>query len=372
MEVIINKPVLTIILPVGDFRPTIQSTIDSVLGFKTNQIQLLISDNTGGLLKLEDPILKNPATKIVVQSVKLSMADHWRNLMLEADGDWICFMGGDDGVVTKYLSHLINEIKKSDAAVISTHRIEANWNDALTAESWTLPSTPCSLESSFIKWPIGLASLFPHFFFDLPMPYNKAVFKKSLLEDFLASEIPLFDLTPDYFLAFLVAKKSKNGAFLDLPVFVHGGSKYSNGLQQLNQANTQDATDFLSRLSPEKYYVMDLPQHCIGNWLANSYLCALVACDTAEKSTKINRIKIKNVSRFYRLWVNLTCTSCNFHINGKTNRRLKIKKFMIDKIASVARNKLLPNLQGYRIPSHSGRHGTSELSFSLIDLQDIL
>jgi hypothetical protein len=204
------------------------------------------------------------------------------------------------------------------------------------------------------------------------MPYNKAVFKKTLLKDFLISKSQLFDLTPDYFLAFLVAIKSKRGIFLDLPVFVHGGSKYSNGLQQLNKVETEDSFDFLSRLSPEKYHVKDLPQHCIGNWLANSYLSASVSQDLDGRWTRINQVKVKNISRFYRIWVNQTCISCNYHVYGKSDRNLKIRKYIVNKIASFIRNRIWPNFQGHEIPSHEGRSGTSELTFRLKDLGDIV
>jgi len=36
----------------------------------------------------------------------------------------------------------------------------------------------------------------------LPMPYNKAVFRTEVLSGFSRSQFKLYDLTPDYFLAF--------------------------------------------------------------------------------------------------------------------------------------------------------------------------
>jgi hypothetical protein len=334
--------------------------------------ELIISDNTQGELLLLNAHLQDPRVRQIVQSERLSMGDHWRELLKIANGEWICFMGGDDGLVSKNLPKLLSLLRLTDSKVVTTHRIEIDWNQSFSASAWTFPISNCAETVTKVVWPTWLSSLFPQFFFDLPMPYNRAVFRGEVLKSFLEKKFKLYDLTPDYFLAFLLGNLTKKGVFFDLPVFVHGGSEHSNGYQSTSGNKTVYSEDFLSRIESNLQVAKDLPTNCQSSWLANSYLL----CRFPEKSEYSNRsncsFKRMTLSKFYKIWIYLTCTSCDVHRRGNSNLMIKTKIVFLNKAASGIRNYLLPIRQNGQIPFHAGIRRTGKSEIRLDNLENYL
>jgi glycosyltransferase involved in cell wall biosynthesis len=343
------KPILTIILPVGDLRPTLFSSIATVLDSTSSEFELLISDNSLNGIAFDPHHGNDPRVKIVRQQARLSMSDHWLQVMEIANADWICFMGSDDGIISANLQSLIDEIRESDSDVINTHRVEAFTTEESIVTWAVVPASPCSRKANQIRWNILLASLFPQFFFELPMPYNKAVFRKNIIDEFVKSGSGLYSLTPDYFLAFLVALKSRFGIQYDLPVFIHGSSEFSNGWQIQNAKKTENLDDFISRLPENDGYILNQSHDCVLGWLANSYLTSNFPKSGIKNRSQ--RFKLILLIYFFKLWIKFTCVYCQSHTDQKTPRTLKLKIFIIDKFCSFIRNYILPRTK-YRQPSH--------------------
>jgi hypothetical protein len=334
--------------------------------------ELLISDNTQGELVLLDAHSQDPRVRQIVQRERLSMGDHWRELLTIAKGEWICFMGGDDGLVSKNLPKLLSLLRLTESDVVTTHRIEIDWDQSFVASAWTFPTSSCNETVTKVIWPTWLSSLFPHFFFDLPMPYNKAVFRGEVLRSFLEKKFKLYDLTPDYFLAFLLGKTTKEGVFFDLPVFVHGGSEHSNGYQYTSGNNTVYSEDFLSRIESNLQRAKNLPKDCQSSWLANSYLLCRFPDDTEQSNPATYQIKRNALSKFYKVWIYLTCTSCDTHKQRNSSQTIKIKILFLNKIASGIRNYLLPIQKNGRIPYHTGIRQTGKSEIRLDNLESYI
>jgi hypothetical protein len=325
--------------------------------------ELLISDNTQGKLVLSNTHLQDPRVRQIIQSKRLSMGDHWRELLEISSGEWTCFMGADDGIVSENLTKLLRVLSVTERNVVSTHRIEIDFDQNFCASVWTFPATQCSESVTEYYWPTWLSSLFPHFFFDLPMPYNKAVFRTEVLSGFLKNKFKFYDLTPDYFLAFLLAKTTKLGVYLDLPIFVHGGSEHSNGYQYTTGNITDYSNDFLSRIDSMLQFARKLPKDCQSGWLANSYLLSIFTSKNLEAQSWISTAQRRVISKFYEVWVASTCISCTTHANRNSRLRIQIKLSLINKVASFIRNYVLPLRAHHSIPFHQGirKSGASEI-----------
>jgi glycosyltransferase involved in cell wall biosynthesis len=366
------RPLLTIILPIGDPRPTLTKTIDSVLSSDEQEFQLLISDNTQGKLLLEERHVQDRRVHRVVQPNRISMADHWRELLKISSGEWICFMGADDGVVTRNLPKLITFLRTSKYKVVSTHRVEIDWDQNFLAKAWTFPASKCSEDSSILYWPTRLASLFPHFFFDLPMPYNKAIFRREEVADFLESHDKLYELTPDYFLAFFLAGKTRVGEFLDLPVFVHGGSEHSNGYQYTSGNDSEYSKDFINRINFNLQIARNLPNQCQSAWLANSFLLYHFQSKRSSNFPYWDSLNKALLSKFYEVWVARTCTSCQPHASKNSKAMIRVKQFTLDKFASLIRNYILPMRPNHQIPVHPGIRESGHSEITLKNLGSFL
>lgn len=366
------NPILTIILPIGDARPTLSNTISSVLASESFDFELLISDNTQGALKLDSHISQDPRVRIIEQSERLNMAEHWLNLMKSASGTWLSFMGADDGIIPINLIKLLTHLNNTDATVVSTHRVEVFINSTLNIEWAIVPETNCVQSAHYVKWNVVLGSLFPQFFFNLPMPYNKAVFKKEILSEFLDQGYGLYGLTPDYFLAFLVALKSNSSVFLDLPIFIHGSSEHSNGWQYQNAKATPALSDFLERIPLNEDYLKGLPKDCISAWIGNSYLSAKFGVKKSKDAKQIFRIRKNVIVLFYQIWIRNHCIFCTFHKEKKSIRSVKNRIFLSDKVASFIRNYLLALKPGHRIFHHESKRIEGNTSMTLLNISDYL
>lgn len=281
-------------------------------------------------------------------------------------------MGADDGIISENLAKLLRVLSITDSNVVSTHRIEIDFDQNFCAAVWTFPATKCSETATTFNWPTTLASLFPHFFFDLPMPYNKAVFRTEVLSGFLRNQFKLYDLTPDYFLAFLLAKTTKRGVYLDLPVFVHGGSEHSNGYQYTTGNITDYSKDFLSRIDTTLQFARNLPRDCQSGWLANSYLLTIFTSEISESRSWILSAPRRAIAKFYEVWVASTCISCATHAKRNSIVGTQVKIALLNKVASIIRNYVLPLRGHHSIPFHQGIRKSGASGIKLANLGEHL
>lgn len=363
---------LAIVLPIGDLRHTLVNSIKSVLNSGSNNFELIISNNTQEELKLPLEIMSDHRVKMINHPVRLGMAEHWLDLLRLTESEWVCFMGADDGVITRNLEPLIQELSNSNSHVISTHRVEAFFNNTSCAEWVIIPETKCTLEKNSVKWNSFLGSLSPNFFFDLPMPYNKAVFRRDILNSYLSKGHELYGLTPDYFLSFLVSINSKTGTFFDLPVFIHGSSESSNGWQYQNHKQSLELSEFLQRINPQEDYLRQMPTGCVTSWLANSYLAALFSGEAKNEGLWFRRAVKTFLGRIYKLWVVFTCVHCSEHTNRNSENTIEFRRFINDKIASGIRNYFCPLVLGRRFPVHSSTMKILEPKLTIDNLHQII
>jgi hypothetical protein len=204
------------------------------------------------------------------------------------------------------------------------------------------------------------------------MPYNKAVFRREEMEEFLNKQHKLFDLTPDYFLAFFLGYKTKKGLFLDIPIFVHGGSENSNGYQSKIGNDTESSRDFLNRIDVDLQVAKNLPTECQGAWLANSFLLNHFQGKEAIKVSRWHSINRVALSKFYQVWVRITCVSCRTHLSRNSKWMITIKKIVVDKLASLIRSYILPIRRKHRLPEHPGRHESGSSFITLENLETYL
>jgi hypothetical protein len=197
--------------------------------------------------------------------------------------------------------------------------------------------------------------MFPQFFFDLPMPYNKAIFRKKILAGYLSSKSELYSLTPDYFLAFLISIRSRVGLHFDCPVFIHGSSEFSNGWQIQNSKKTENLDDFLARLSDQDGYISNQPTDCILGWLGNSFLSALYPRNIKKYFPQ--KVLLKFLQYSFGVWINFSCVYCKSHLDNKSPTAIKLKTFTSNKVCSFIRNYALP-LTNSRKPIH---HASQEI-----------
>jgi glycosyltransferase involved in cell wall biosynthesis len=240
------KPLLTIILPNRGRSKYLNVTLSNLSDVSDPRVEILFLDNSQ--LDGEDIPLLNLINNIRVESsaIKLSMTKNWFRGLDLAQGEWITFIGSDDGIVADNIPVFLDFLENVTKNVVSTHPIYFQY-PILGKASWAdLPSSNLQIWSKGIRYVSLLAVLFPQFKLDLPVPYNRCVVRASVLKNYSKNYDDIIGVSPDDFLGQYVSQESKVGTYIELPVFIHGGSERSNGFQLGRGNENLDSGDFLS------------------------------------------------------------------------------------------------------------------------------
>lgn len=241
-----EKPTLTILVPIRGRNEYLDITLQNLSTITDKRVEVLILDNSLPEFGSLQPFEKLSKFRIESADSKLSMTKNWYRGLTLANGEWLCFLGSDDGIVSDNLPILLDFLEQTPAKVVSTHPIFFQYQ-LESKQSWAdLPNRWEEIWSHKIHYLSFLAVLFPQFKHDLPVPYNRCVVRTSALSEYAAQFDDIIGVSPDDFLGQYISRKLKRGVYLELCVFIHGGSERSNGMQVASKNPGQDSLDFLA------------------------------------------------------------------------------------------------------------------------------
>jgi len=301
-----NQPLLTIILPNRGRIDLLSHTIQSILASDDERFELVINDNSWPDESKIEVTDCDKRIEVHYEKEKLSMNKNFFNGLSRAKGEWVCFIGSDDGIVSGSLSPLIDFLQVCRADLVTTHPIYFQY--ALQSKPpWAdLPSRKIKTWECNINFFPKLAVAFPQFKLDLPVPYNRSVVRKKVLQPILDNFTELPGVSHDDFLGQFIAQANLSSKYLELPVFIHAGSNASNGYQLGQERMSSDARDFL--------------QHAKGKYgrLLNKYG---LECPTALAYEHYQTAKLATIGSgskliveiFVQVWAELICSDANGH-----------------------------------------------------------
>ena len=245
-----TTPTLTIILPTRNANQLLEYSIISVLQSKDQRFELVVVDNNfPSSIKLNQEIMNDPRLTIIYSNRKLSMSENWHLGLSSARGDWITYMGSDDGIVTHNISNaidIIENVHRFDEAVLF-RSIGFTYPINERPAWFELPEKITRKKISMIINTGIICAFFPtQMISTLPIPYGGAICRKKLLSEILNSDLRIPGIAPDYFLGFYVGLRAKKILFADEIFAIRGVSEISNGYQTLNDIRTPNMVDFLT------------------------------------------------------------------------------------------------------------------------------
>ena len=300
-----RRPVLTIILPNRGRSRYLNITLSNLSDISDPRVEILFLDNSQ--IESETFSLFQNDSKIRVESssVKLSMTKNWFRGIDLAQGDWLCFIGSDDGIVADNVPMFLDFLEKVTTDVVSTHPIYFQY-PILNKDSWAdLPSSSMNIWSKRVRYVSLLAVLFPQFKLDLPVPYNRCVVRASVLKSYSKNYDDIIGVSPDDFLGQYISQESKVGTYIELPVFVQGGSARSNGFQIGLEHQGLDTRDFLHDSSLK--YELVLKKYGI--------FCSIALASEHYSKARIARGKALTISFNWLviIWAEIFCGAKEHH-----------------------------------------------------------
>lgn len=184
-----KNPKYSIIIPTKNGFNYLPTCVRTIIDQEYSDYELIISnDHSDDGTKQYLDALSHPNIRIVEPPESLSMAEHWEWALSHAQGDWLIFVGQDDGLQHYFfqLADRLTEIaNKKNLRAIMSERAYFFWKGCSfaygdVAVSYTAINKLKIHNSKFqaIKALLGIQR-----YFELPQMYTTSLFKKSLLDE---------------------------------------------------------------------------------------------------------------------------------------------------------------------------------------------
>jgi glycosyltransferase involved in cell wall biosynthesis len=187
--VINSKPKYSVIVPVRNGGKYLPHCVDTIISQGFDNYELIISDdhsidNTPDYLRE----IVHPNIKVIYPPTGLSMTEHWEWALSHAIGDWLIFVGQDDGLQPIFFS--LAEILTSIAAKkkvrsIMSQRAYFFWPgcEAIYGNVAVKYRAAAKIKLLNCRYQALLSLLGFQTYFELPEMYTTSLFSKELIEE---------------------------------------------------------------------------------------------------------------------------------------------------------------------------------------------
>lgn len=245
-----NKPNISIIIPTKNRQIYALSLIRSILNFKSDLFELIVHDNSNqdSLKYLISEFENDERLRYFYTNDNLGVNQNFTLATKVSQGEYICYLGDDDGVTEEIVTASLWAKKHDYDAVYPSCFVHYLWPDvkrkiygqtdsgSLLVEKYTGSITHIDTQKEIIRCAKD-AGYNLHL---LPRAYFGIV-KKEIMENILHITGTYFPgPSPDLSSAIAIALLSKNSFAVDYPIFIHGTSSPSGGGMGLNKKHVGD------------------------------------------------------------------------------------------------------------------------------------
>ncbi|WP_085578709.1 glycosyltransferase family 2 protein [Thalassospira mesophila] len=238
---------ISIIVPTKDRADTLYWCLKTLKNQKCEDIEFIVSDNLSGpeTKKVFDE-LQDERFRYIRTKRRLGMSEHWEFALEHATGEWVTFLGDDDGMLPNAAEDFIELTNKLNVRAISSNMCKFYWPDALdktNAEKLIIRSgRGVEVRESRIWLNKVLTGQAGHE--SLPWIYNGGFVHHFVIKEIKKNQGEFFkSIIPDVYSGVCVSQYIDKYAFSLKPLMIGGSSKHSNGAKI---SNGNSCTDFFT------------------------------------------------------------------------------------------------------------------------------
>ena len=323
-------------MPIREYTNETHFAILSILASNEPRIEIVLGENflepSGSLdpdlAIAKNRILEDSRVKFFKSSNYLSMSENWARSLRLSTGEFVAFVGADDGVVSDYLTSAINYLEDCDSDLIFTS-YTTFFYETPGQESFVHFQEQTIGNSAFkvVFHPVINALFLGSRELMMPVIFNKSIARRSLVIKAISDDSSVPGIAPDNYLTHFMMRHQKRGIYLNYPVFISGSSKLSNGraqvLEPTNPIFREYSDDHQSRMGclTKAFTLTCLPAGMIEDYLSAN-----------------NRLGILNnyfLRRFAQLWVLFSCFDQKHHQGRLFSVSLPMRRMMIGVIVRL-------------------------------------
>jgi glycosyltransferase involved in cell wall biosynthesis len=297
----INKEsiLLSIIIPTKDRYDTLLKVLDSLMLINSNEFEVVIQDNSFEVSTIERYLKSKNDSRIKYfhNKEKLSQTENSDLAVKNSKGEYVCFIGDDDGVMP-YIVHVVKWMKEMNIRVLKGYKPDYYW--PLLNSTSTSSDTSGILKSknftykveryetkSALKWVMekGGTSMG-----NIPCLYHGIVHRLVLNKIFFITSSYFPGPSPDMANGVALCVLESNFYYADFPIIISGKSINSIGGQGVLHKHVSKIED-VAHLDKNTSlnWSKQIPKYWTGPTIwAESLLKSLERCGFQEKIKEIN------------------------------------------------------------------------------------
>lgn len=325
-----KRPLLSIVVPTKDRYYYLEKLVELIDSFKSDEIEMVIQDNSDDNSSFLEYLSHHnyPFIKYDYKHGQIPMSTNSDYAILNSSGEYVCFIGDDDGV-TRYIVDCAKWMKKNDVEAVLPTNISYNWPDCKGSNYFDLRSTmfiPHRYREPKIKFANGeqmLEDLIYRGCIDrgkLPLVYHGLVSRTTLDKIYEKGQTYFPASSPDIANGVALSLIVEKFAIVNAPIVISGASKFHGGGAALVHKKYAELSD-IPWLLPESIENWESSLPKIGVGLSIWPDSAIKAMRYMGREDLIQKI---NFSRLYALFI-----AVHYDIRemvlSKTKDRMRVK-----------------------------------------------
>jgi hypothetical protein len=250
------SPLVSVVIPTRNRASTLKDCLETIISQSYPSIQIVVSDNNSSD-NTRDVVASLSDLRITyVRSERpLSMNDSYNFALNAARGEYVTFIGDDDGFLPNAIAFGMNLLADKKYSAITWRKINYNWPDHKIQFQRNIlcgQSEPLLLEVNGMR-KLKLLNAFREGYSNLPCIYNSIVQMKTIEKVIANSSDGLFfgGRIPDVHSG--IALSPFVGSYLQalFPLTVNGASSMSSGVMHGLRKRTSEEAELIKDISPD-------------------------------------------------------------------------------------------------------------------------
>jgi len=246
-----GEPVISLVIPTRERCETLKYTLKTAVDQASTEYEIIVSDNFSqdDTKKIVEEFRDN-RIKYINTGKRLSMCDNWDFALEHLRGEYVIFIGDDDGVMPGAIDRLQEIIRKQPSAIYFWQAHQYTWpiDNVEPLVDFVAPAKkPFVMDlKKLVKFSIESGAWR---YYRLPVLYHSAV-SKNILDTIRRRTGRVFHSTnPDVFMSFALPVFADKAINVGESITVNGRSAKSNGASSISK-NGQAVLDRFIREYP--------------------------------------------------------------------------------------------------------------------------
>lgn len=227
-------PRLSVIIPTRERADTLQHTLRTVIEQEYENLEIIVSDNAS-LDNTEQVVRRftDKRLRYINTGQRLGMSENWEFALSHVTGEFVMYLGDDDGLLPNACFDVAHIINKFDCKAIVWNKPSYLWPSILDSPCFISIQCHydlCEINSKMLLKAVALGRTS---YGKLPMFYSGFISMTVVKKIQLKTGIFFHSITPDVYSGIVLADELISYLYSYRPFSINGGSIHSNGISSV-------------------------------------------------------------------------------------------------------------------------------------------